>query len=207
MKKAVVFLMVLSLSVSMTACGNKGKDDTILDVKTEQSQDTGNSKKNENQTKKADDKIYELTSEDSVWTINVSAPDGCSETDFSSETARAFESIGSEEGKSLQYVMTLRDDDMSTVESDMKEEVQYLYTANSDGAVPDMNTKTSEYQGKTWNYFSYNMEELTGYRLWVELSDGDVFACTVEWVGEGQTPDDIETVIKTLASCIADYDV
>lgn len=70
-----------------------------------------------------------------------------------------------------------------------------------------MNTKTSEYQGKTWNYFSYSMEELTGYRLWVELSDGDVFACTVEWVGEGQTPDAIETVVKTLASCIADYDV
>lgn len=210
MKKAVVLLMIFTLSISTAACGNKNKENTKSDTKTEQSQDTsdsGNKKKNENQESKSDRKTYELSSEDSVWTINVSAPEGCSEADFSSDTARAFESIGSEEGKSLQYVMTLRDDDMSTVENDMKEEVQYLYTANSDGGVPDMNTETSEYQGKTWNYFSYNMEELSGYRLWVELSDGDVFACTVEWVGEGQTPDAIETVVKTLASCIADYDV
>ena len=40
-----------------------------------------------------------------------------------------------------------------------------------------------------------------------ELSDCYVFACTVEWIGEEETPDDIDTVIKTLSSCIADYDV
>ena len=73
--------------------------------------------------------------------------------------------------------------------------------------IPAMDTQSSEYNGKMWNYFSYNMEELSGYRVWVELSDGDVFACTVEWIGEEETPDDIDTVIKTLSSCIADYDV
>lgn len=210
MKKAVVFIMILALSISVAACGNRSKDNKKSDVKTEQSQKNSDSKDNgkkENQESKADKKTYVLSSEDSVWTINVSAPEGCSEADFSSGTARAFESIGSEEGKSLQYVMTLRDDDMSAVENDMKEEVQYLYTANSDGKIPDMNTETSEYHGKTWNYFSYTMEELTGYRVWVELSDGDIFACTVEWVGAGQTPDNIDTVIQTLSSCIADYDV
>ena len=205
MKKVVVLLMILTLSVSTAACGNKEKDKTTSKTKTEQSKDTENSKKDNAQTAKADDKLYE--SEDSVWTINVYAPKGCSEADFSSGTARAFESIGSEEGSSLQYVMTLRDTDVSTVESDMKEEVQYLYTANSDGAVPEMNTKNRDYNGKTWNYFSYSMENLNGYRVWTELSDGDVFACTVEWIGEGETPDDIDTVIQTLSSCIADYDV
>ena len=207
MKKVVVLLMILTLSVSTAACGNKEKDKTTSKKKTEQSKDTENSKKDNAQTAKADDKLYELSSEDSVWTINVYAPKGCSEADFSSGTARAFESIGSEEGSSLQYVMTLRDTDVSTVESDMKEEVQYLYTANSDGAVPEMNTKNRDYNGKTWNYFSYSMENLNGYRVWTELSDGDVFACTVEWIGEGETPDDIDTVIQTLSSCIADYDV
>ena len=67
--------------------------------------------------------------------------------------------------------MTLRNTDVSTVESDMKEEVQYLYTANSDDTIPEMDTQSSEYNGKMWNYFSYNMEELSGYRVWVELSD------------------------------------
>lgn len=210
MKKAAVFLMILTLSVSSAACGNKEKDDNQADAKTEQSQNADNSKdndKSDTQTKEADNKMYELSSEDDVWTIKVSAPKGCSETDFSSDTTRAFERIGNVDGSSLQYVMTLRNADISTVESDMKEEVQYLYTANSDDTIPAMDTQSSEYNGKTWNYFSYNMEELSGYRVWVELSDGDVFACTVEWIGEEETPDDIDTVIKTLSSCIADYDV
>ena len=210
MKKAAVFLMILTLSVSSAACGNKEKDDNQADAKTEQSQNADNSKdndKSDTQTKAADNKMYELSSEDDVWTIKVSAPKECSETDFSSDTARAFERIGNVDGSSLQYVMTLRNTDVSTVESDMKEEVQYLYTANSDDTIPAMDTQSSEYNGKMWNYFSYNMEELSGYRVWVELSDGDVFACTVEWIGEEETPDDIDTVIKTLSSCIADYDV
>ena len=198
MKKAAVFLMILTLSVSSAACGNKEKDDNQADAKTEQSQNADNSKdndKSDTQTKEADNKMYELSSEDDVWTIKVSAPKGCSETDFSSDTARAFERIGNVDGSSLQYVMTLRNTDVSTVESDMKEEVQYLYTANSDDTIPAMDTQSSEYNGKMWNYFSYNMEELSGYRVWVELSDGDVFACTVEWIGEEETPDDIDTVI------------
>lgn len=210
MKKAAVFLMILTISVSSAACGNKEKDGNQADAKTERSQNTDNSKdndKSDTQTKAADNKMYELSSEDDVWTIKVSVPKGCSETDFSSDTARAFERIGNVDGSSLQYVMTLRNADISTVESDMKEEVQYLYTANSDDTIPAMDTQSSEYNGKMWNYFSYNMEELSGYRVWVELSDGDVFACTVEWIGEEETPDDIDTVIKTLSSCIADYDV
>ena len=210
MKKAAVFLMILTLSVSSAACGNKEKDDNQADAKTEQSQNADNSKdndKSDTQTKAADNKMYELSSEDDVWTIKVSAPKGCSVTDFSSDPARAFERIGNVDGSSLQYVMTLRNTDVSTVENDMKEEVQYLYTANSDDTIPAMDTQSSEYNGKMWNYFSYNMEELSGYRVWVELSDGDVFACTVEWIGEEETPDDIDTVIKTLSSCIADYDV
>ena len=210
MKKAAVFLMILTLSVSSAACGNKEKDDNQADAKTEQSQNADNSKdndKSDTQTKEADNKMYELSSEDDVWTIKVSAQKGCSETDFSSDTARAFERIGNVDGSSLQYVMTLRNTDVSTVESDMKEEVQYLYTANSDDTIPAMDTQSSEYNGKMWNYFSYNMEELSGYRVWAELSDGDVFACTVEWIGEEETPDDIDTVIQTLSSCIADYDV
>ena len=163
MKKAAVFLMILTLSVSSAACGNKEKDDNQADAKTEQSQNADNSKdndKSDTQTKEADNKMYELSSEDDVWTIKVSAPKGCSETDFSSDTARAFECIGNVDGSSLQYVMTLRNTDVSTVESDMKEEVQYLYTANSDDTIPAMDTQSSEYNGKMWNYFSYNMEEL-----------------------------------------------
>ena len=129
MKKAAVFLMILTLSVSSAACGNKEKDDNQADAKTEQSQNADNSKdndKSDTQTKAADNKMYELSSEDDVWTIKVSAPKGCSETDFSSDTARAFERIGNVDGSSLQYVMTLRNTDVSTVENDMKEEVQYL---------------------------------------------------------------------------------
>ena len=110
MKKAAVFLMILTLSVSSAACGNKEKDDNQADAKTEQSQNADNSKdndKSDTQTKAADNKMYELSSEDDVWTIKVSAPKGCSETDFSSDTARAFERIGNVDGSSLQYVMTL----------------------------------------------------------------------------------------------------
>ena len=40
-------------------------------------------------------------------------------------------------------MMTLRNTDVSTVESDMKEEVQYLYTANSDDTIPAMDTPVS----------------------------------------------------------------
>ena len=147
MKKAAVFLMILTLSVSSAACGNKEKDDNQADAKTEQSQNADNSKdndKSDTQTKEADNKMYELSSEDDVWTIKVSAPKGCSETDFSSDTARAFECIGNVDGSSLQYVMTLRNADVSTVESDMKEEVQYLYTANSDDTIPAMDIRTKD---------------------------------------------------------------
>ena len=147
MKKAAVFLMILTLSVSSAACGNKEKDDNQADAKTEQSQNADNSKdndKSDTQTKEADNKMYELSSEDDVWTIKVSAPKGCSETDFSSDTARAFERIGNVDGSSLQYVMTLRNADISTVESDMKEEVQYLYTANSDDTIPAMDIRTKD---------------------------------------------------------------
>mgnify|MGYP000547393432 CR=1 FL=1 len=147
MKKAAVFLMILTLSVSSAACGNKEKDDNQADAKTEQSQNADNSKdndKSDTQTKEADNKMYELSSEDDVWTIKVSAPKGCSETDFSSDTAGAFERIGNVDGSSLQYVMTLRNTDVSTVESDMKEEVQYLYTANSDDTIPAMDIRTKD---------------------------------------------------------------
>ena len=147
MKKAAVFLMILTLSVSSAACGNKEKDDNQADAKTEQSQNADNSKdndKSDTQTKAADNKMYELSSEYDVWTIKVSAPKGCSETDFSSDTARAFERIGNVDGSSLQYVMTLRNADISTVESDMKEQVQYLYTANSDDTIPAMDIRTKD---------------------------------------------------------------
>ena len=74
MKKAAVFLMILTLSVSSAACGNKEKDDNQADAKTEQSQNADNSKdndKSDTQTKEADNKMYELSSEDDVWTIKV----------------------------------------------------------------------------------------------------------------------------------------
>lgn len=96
MKKAAVFLMILTLSVSSAACGNKEKDDNQADAKTEQSQNADNSKdndKSDTQTKEADNKMYELSSEDDVWTIKY-LHKRCSETDFSSDTARAFERIG-----------------------------------------------------------------------------------------------------------------
>ena len=79
MKKAAVFLMILTLSVSSAACGNKEKDDNQADAKTEQSQNADNSKdndKSDTQTKEADNKMYELSSEDDVWTLKVSAPKG-----------------------------------------------------------------------------------------------------------------------------------
>ena len=47
MKKAAVFLMILTLSVSSAACGNKEKDDNQADAKTEQSQNADNSKDND----------------------------------------------------------------------------------------------------------------------------------------------------------------
>ena len=64
MKKAAVFLMILTLSVSSAACGNKEKDDNQADAKTEQSQNADNSKdndKSDTQTKEADNKMYELS--------------------------------------------------------------------------------------------------------------------------------------------------
>ena len=62
MKKAVVFLMIVTLSVSGAACGNKEKADNKADAKTEQSQNADNSKdndKSDTQTKAADNKMYE----------------------------------------------------------------------------------------------------------------------------------------------------
>ena len=43
MKKAAVFLMILTISVSSAACGNKEKDDNQADAKTERSQNADNS--------------------------------------------------------------------------------------------------------------------------------------------------------------------
>ena len=77
MKKAAVFLMILTISVPSAAWRKKEKDDNQADAKTEQSQNADNSKdndKSDTQTKEADNKMYELSSEDDVWTIKLAAP-------------------------------------------------------------------------------------------------------------------------------------
>ena len=53
--------MIVTLSVSGAACGNKEKADNKADAKTEQSQNADNSKDNDKsntQTKEADNKMY-----------------------------------------------------------------------------------------------------------------------------------------------------
>ncbi len=110
--------------------------------------------KSDTQTKEADNKMYELSSEDDVWTIkSICTKKGCSETDFFLRTRQEHLNVLKCRWQQSAICDDSRNADVSTVESDMKEEVQYLYTANSDDTIPAMDTQSSEYNGKNVELF------------------------------------------------------
>lgn len=208
MKKLVALCMVLVLSLSMTACGGKDKD-TDKETKGKTENQETDSLEDSQEDGQADDAVVQyctLAPEGSSISIDVKVPAGCTEAEYSSETTRVFERSTGKNG-SVQYVMTILDQDEASVSETMQQEVQYLLSANADGEEQIMDVQSMDFGAREWFYFAYNMEDLSGYRLWAELSEGGFFTCTVESVGDSAEELDIDALIQELSSAISVYEV
>lgn len=196
MKKVVAFLLIAVMCLSLTACGGKEKPEEDKSEEAE-SGDDGAGKTDEDSGK-----MYTLTTEDGQISIQVKKPKGFDAAEYASETCLNFERPGDSEGASAQYAMSLLDQDEESVSETMRQEVQYLISANSGDEEQNPEVQMLETGGKRWSYFSYSMEELEGYRVWTVLNNGCVFACTAENVGTGLKPLNIESIAAELSGLI-----
>lgn len=203
MKKLVTLLLILSMSVSLAACGDKDRqkeENQVSEDEKEQGADSGDT--GENEQKGESGKMYTLTTEDGEVSIQVRNPEGSSAAEYASDTWLSFECPGSMEGASTQYAMSLFEQEEAEVAETMRQEVQYLLSANSGDEGQTLEVQTVEAGGRQWSYFSYGMEELEGYRVWTALENGCIFACTVENIGTGHKPLDVESIAVELAGLI-----
>lgn len=203
MKKLVTLLLILSMCVSLAACGDKDgqkEEDQAGEEEKEQDADSGDAGENE---KKSDSgEMYTLTTEDGEVSIQVRNPEGFEAAEYASDTWLCFECPGSTEGASTQYAMSLFEQEAAEVAETMRQEVEYLLSANSEDEVQSPEVQTVEAGGRQWSYFSYGMEELEGYRVWTALENGCIFACTAENVGADLESLDIESIVAELAGLI-----
>lgn len=206
MKKLVALCMVLVLGLSMTACGGKDENKEKKDKAETQETDKTQESQKDGQADVAE-QYCTLAPEGSSVSIQVKVPAGFAEAEYSSETTRIFERSMGQDGGSIQYVMEILDQDEASVEETMRQEVQYILSANADGEEQIMDVQRMEYGGRDWSYFSYGMEDLTGYRVWVELSDGGYFTCTAECVGSSGNELDVDALIQDLSGAISVYEV
>lgn len=203
MKKLFTLLLILSMCVSLTACGDKeGQKEEEQASEEEKGQDADSGDTGKNEQNLDSGKMYTLTTEDGEVSIQVRNPDGFSAAEYASDTWLSFECPGSMEGASTQYVMSLFEQEEVEVAETMRQEVQYLLSANSGEEEQSLEVQTVEAGGRQWSYFSYGMEELEGYRVWTVLENECIFACTAENIGTGLKPLDVESIAVELAGLI-----
>ena len=204
MKKIAMLGLVLLLGMSLAGCKDEEKaaeSEAASPEEAEADQEDGK----EADTLEIEDgseKVFTLYTEDKSASIQIRMLAGYAESGYSSETSLAFQNLEGGNENVTQLNLRLVTDSEETIMTTAQQEVQDLLSANSDdgGVVDEVQEKI---QGdKQWSYFYYSMEGLEGYRIWTSLDNGCVLSCTVENLGTGLEPLDVDYIIQELSSDI-----
>lgn len=211
MKKVAIWLMVMVLCLSMTACKgkdeNQEEDSTVQDTSetaddTEDQADTSE----DDETDKEEAKYFTLYTEDKSFSVEIQCPQGYEPLEYMSDTWFAFGEEGAGEASESNYSMYLTEDDTESVESAAYGEVSYAITANvvENDLVSDVQTGT--WNGLEISYFEYYYEgpdcQVSGCRMWTELDNGAILVAAKENAGEQVEKLDIEATLQDWAASI-----
>ena len=197
MKKKIV--LVFLVCMVLTACGNKEESDREVNASEEKA--IVETVQEEAEPKEAD-AVFVLYTEDGQSSVSIRIPWGCEVLKETSDTWLYYQRVGENGQDGTQFVMCLKSDDAASVSEAARQEVQYMFSANSNGQGTMDEIQNREDSGGQVSYFHYAMETLEGYRIWTSLGNGCVLMCTSENLGENPQPIDVDTVISEIILAI-----
>ena len=134
--------------------------------------------------------------------ITVNRPEGFEDSEFSSEHQVAFQKVGEGGAGSTQISLRLMAEDENSVMTTAQQEVEYLLSANSEGTGVVEEVQSQPAGSREWSYFTYSLDDAEGIRSWTPLSNGCVVSCTVENLGTGLEPMNVEGMLQILDGSI-----
>lgn len=213
MKKIVILGLIIITSMMLAGCGGKEEPKEEGKGAADQSQedvsaapeadpaDTGGNSEGESETAGIDG-VSALCTDDKSVSITINRPEGFEDSEFSSEHQVAFQKMGEGGAGSTQMSLRLMAEDVNSVMATAQQEVEYLLSANSDGAGAVAEVQTQPVGSREWSYFTYSLEDEEGFRSWTTLSNGCVLSCTVENLGSGLEPLSVEGMLQVLDGSI-----
>lgn len=212
MKKIIILGLIVITSMMMAACGGKEKskeEDKEAAKQSEEEvpavQETDLADAGENGGSEAKnsgiDGVSTLCTDDKSIRITVNRPEGFEDSEFSSEHQVAFQKMG-EGGGSTQMSLHLTTNDENSVMATAKQEVEYIFSANSDGTGVVAGVESQAVGNRQWSYFTYSLDDTEGLRSWTSLSNGCVVSCMVENIGTGLESLNVESMLQILDGAI-----
>lgn len=213
MKKVVILGLMIITSIMMVGCGGKEKTEDDEKGAAKQSQedipavqeadlaDAGQSGEGEPETGGIDG-VSTLCTDDKSISITVNRPEGFEDSEFSSEHQVAFQKVGEGGAGSTQISLRLMAEDVNSVMTTAQQEVEYLLSANSEGTGVVEEVQSQPAGSREWSYFTYSLDDAEGIRSWTPLSNGCVVSCTVENLGTGLEPMNVEGMLQILDGSI-----
>jgi hypothetical protein len=148
------------------------------------------------------DGVSTLCTDDKSISITVNRPEGFEDSEFSSEHQVAFQKVGEGGAGSTQISLRLMAEDENSVMTTAQQEVEYLLSANSEGTGVVEEVQSQPAGSREWSYFTYSLDDAEGIRSWTPLSNGCVVSCTVENLGTGLEPMNVEGMLQILDGSI-----
>ncbi len=198
MKRLLIVGFILVMSMSFAGCGDDKEDSQEQQVSEEQTETQAEEKEEASE----EVKLYTLYSEDKSVSIQVGRPIGFEDTDYSEDTWLAFERAGSNADSYTSVNIYLSPDSGDVIAENMKQEIDYLISANSyeNGEVSEVAAK--EAGGRTWSSMDYKYDVLEGCRIWTELENGYTLVCAAENVGDVAEKVTADDLIRELANSL-----
>lgn len=200
MKKIAMLGLVLLLGVGLAGCkGREKKTEDEAAAKDTAEADRGEKKETDTlEIEDGSEQVFTLYTEDKSASIQVRMPAGYGESDYSAETALTFQNPEGADENVTQLNLRLVTDSVENVMTTAQQEVQYLLSANAGGSggLDEVQNKTEG--DRQWSYFHYSMEGVEGYRIWTSLNNGCVLSCTVEDLGTGMEPLNVDSFVQEL---------
>ena len=198
MKKWKWLAVVCTLCVVCTACGGNKEENEAEEVNTEEA-----STEEAFVDEKAENVKYTLASETEDVSIEIEIPAIFEQTEYSSESWLALQIPGEDEESSTQLMMYLEADDTIDVSKSMAEEVNYLLSANSDEEIQMIDQIKIQADNYEWNYITYVLEGLEGFKFYSVLENGSTIAGTIENIGNDSESFNIDEFIHQIDKGIA----
>ncbi len=187
MKKWKLIVAMVVLCVTCTACG-ENKEETITEETYIE--------------EKAEFENYILSSETEDVSIEIGIPSIFEQTEYSSESWLALQIPGKDEDSSVQLMMYLEADETIDVSKSMREEVNYLLSANSDEEVQMLDQITIHADNYEWSYITYVLEGLEGFKFYSILENGSTIVGTIENIGNDSESFNIDEFIHQIDKTI-----